>query len=373
MGRRCRLERPGFAGPAEWTLDERALTLRLEGGGVEVVALAEVAAVGGDDRVLRLRLGSARLTLSKLGGDGPNLLADLHRWWLPARVEALRLASGGEGRRLRGAWAWDEAPPRPASFLPLPHALLVAPDDGELEPLFLALVDGVSFDSAAHAVVCQGADGRVARVSRLGARTDQLRTALAEARSSLAAEAAATLGRWLSTLDPARRVALAAAWPPGRLVSLAELERLAPGCGDALALSWLPALPRREQYRHLVGWAEPGQAWLGHAAGAGDEPGLWLLAGRGQRWLLEAVGEEDWATYRFAAGSELPGLVSALLCAPQFSREALYLPLAELAGERGELAIAARSLPFLVALRERFRGRVVHSSIAHWQAGLDAP
>ncbi len=89
-------------------------------------------------------------------------------------------------------------------------------------------------------------------------------------------------------------------------------------------------------------------------------------------FLLESISQEDWATYRFTGGEELPRLVSRLLCAPQFSREALYLPLEALTGERAEYAVAARSLPFLRALRERFGGRVVHGDLAAWRGGLDA-
>ena len=46
----------------------------------------------------------------------------------------------------------------------------------------------------------------------------------------------------------------------------------------------------------------------------------------------------------------MPALVSRLLCAPQFSKEALYNPLADLTGDNAELAIPAQFLGFLVEL-----------------------
>ena len=68
----------------------------------------------------------------------------------------------------------------------------------------------------------------------------------------------------------------------------------------------------------------------------------------------------------------MQGLASRLLCAPQFSREALYLPIEALGGERGELAIAAQNLGFLVALRRRFTGRIIHRSPESWRADIES-
>ena len=97
---------------------------------------------------------------------------------------------------------------------------------------------------------------------------------------------------------------------------------------------------------------------------------LWLLAGRGSTWLLEELSIGAHATYRFQGGPELPDLVGRLLCAPQFSREALYLPLEKLVAARAELAVAARDLPFLRSVRDRFKERIIHSSPATWQQAV---
>ena len=66
----------------------------------------------------------------------------------------------------------------------------------------------------------------------------------------------------------------------------------------------------------------------------------------------------------------MPALASRLLCAPQFSREALYLPVERLAGVHGELATAARDLAFLRELRARFVDRVIHTSPEAWRTEL---
>jgi hypothetical protein len=101
---------------------------------------------------------------------------------------------------------------------------------------------------------------------------------------------------------------------------------------------------------------------------------LWLLARLRDRWFLEALSEGDHATYRFAGGAEVPGLISQLLCCPGFSREALYLPLEALAGVKAPLATPARELEFLVALRKRFVGRIIHRGRGKWlqEVGLSS-
>jgi hypothetical protein len=97
-----------------------------------------------------------------------------------------------------------------------------------------------------------------------------------------------------------------------------------------------------------------------------------MLCGTGSIWFLEALSVKDRATYCFRGGDEVPALVSQLLCAPQFSKEALYTPLERLTGDNALLAIPAQSLGFLVELRTRFAGRVIHKSPEGWQKEIKA-
>lgn len=144
--------------------------------------------------------------------------------------------------------------------------------------------------------------------------------------------------------------------------------------------TWIARLPRHKEAAALAVWAEPGELHLGFtrpyaatagsgAAGAGA--GLWLLAARGDRWLMENLSADDHVTYQFQVGSQTTRLAGRLLCAPQFSREALYLPIEQLTGEHANLAIAARDLGFLRNLRERFQSRLTSTTPQAWQAGLD--
>ena len=232
---------------------------------------------------------------------------------------------------------------------------------------------------------CRNWDGSVTVISHLAGQTQEFMQKLNLRRGALAQEAGDALSAGLPSLNPAARTALAARWLPGQMVSRDELESITPGATQAVTAGWIAQLPRQSEAATLMSRAEPDELYLGYTrprSAAGETtaaaqpdatrgPGLWLLAGRDDRWLLENLSDGELATYRFQGDSQTVGLVGHLLCAPQFSREALCLPLDQLAGEQAELVIAARDLGFLRSLRERFQGRVIHSTPQAWEAGLD--
>ena len=156
------------------------------------------------------------------------------------------------------------------------------------------------------------------------------------------------------------------------------MEAVCPGFGQAFREGWLARLERHEEGLFLLEGLAGGAAWLGctreqadgEGAAQGEHP-LWLLGGKNGHWFLEALSTGDRATYCFAGGDEVPALVSRLLCAPQFSKEALYNPLDELTGDNAELAIPAQFLGFLVELRRRFKTRVIHQSVDGWKRDVE--
>ena len=435
MARGCLLTRAGAAVAAQWSLEDDALLATPAGGLAEAYRLDEISGIGGDEYGIELSLGGGTVTLSRLGADGSTLLAALRRAWPPARARALRLEGTGEPKRFTATVAAGDAAPRHASLVLYEDALLVAPDGADVEPVFLGLVATIAPEEATLSLRLAHWDGSSTVVSKLAGQAQEFADALLSRRARLAAEATAVLAGALPTLAASARTTLAARWLPGRALGRAELETICPGFGAAFAASWLAQLPRAAYAQVLLDWAEPARVFLGYGRpglapqggspagtapaaaapapatppassagarplqGAASAPGgppppasapagatappaadgrppepqiLWVLAGRGECWFLEAASEQDWATYRFKGGDELPGLASRLMCAAQFSREALYMPLEGLVGERSEMAIAARDLPFLRALRERFEGRVLHTGMESWRKGLDA-
>lgn len=363
----CRLVRDGQSADARWQRQGELLLLTPGAGPTVVVALGEVAGIGGDGFSISLRAAPGDITLERLGGDGPSLLQELRRDWPPLRAGVLRLSDGGPPDQVfAGSIAGSIAGATPGGpfrgFLQADR-LIVATEGGDVRALFLADYRSLAFDEATYAVVCQGWAGEELRFSKLGGETTAFRAALQAARDALAGDAAATLARYLPTLAPTARIELAAQWLPGRVLSFAALESLAPGFEAAFATSWLTAGPRAESGRKLIAGCGPAERWLGYAAASRDEaPMLWLLVGSGGQWSLELLSHGDYATYLFAGGDEVPGLVSGIVRLPEFSREALYLPLAEMTGDRAKYAIPARDLPLLAELRRRFAGRRIHAA-----------
>ena len=384
----CTADGVGLAGPATWQLDESSLVLAPATGSPVTVPLAEIAGIGGDEHEVTLALSGQRLALTRLGADGPGLAAALRARWLPHRAAGLRLTGTGTPRLFSGAVLGGVAP---VPFQALLHedVLLLAPAGGDVEPIFLTLVDSVDHDEAEYAIVLRRGEGGRLRLGRMAAQTAPFIAALRASRAKLAERATATLAANLPRLGLAARMALAARWFPGRFLQVEDLGATVPGFVAAFAASWLAECQRRPHAEHLLTWAEPGRAFVGYGSldsvpPAGDDADvggdgaaatppdalLCLLAGRGERWAFEALSVGDFATYLFTAGPEMPALAAQLLCAPQFSREALYLPIDELIGDQAELAIAARDLPFLVELRRRFAGRVMHGDLATWKRKL---
>ena len=421
MARSCRFTVGSRSGAAEWSFDGSSLVVAAEGGSPLAYPVREIIGIAGDGHTLRLTIpgaaaGRDELTLSRLGAEGPTLLDSLRRHWFVARAEALRLGGSGAGKPFSGRVAGpDGSAPEAFQAILFEDVLLVAREGRDVEPLFLALAEAVDFDEPTYTVRVREWPGRELLFSKLAGQTEEFLTRLRANRSLLAEESAAALAASVPTLPAGSWGVLAGTWLPGRLMSLESMSALCPGFEETFRGGWLARLPRRGEGEHLLDWASPGSSWLGYsrelAAGgegsaeAGEEPAdigapsavaappaapaspkaaappaspeeggrlLWMLSGKGGVWFLEALSSGDRATYCFAGGEEVPALVSRLLCAPQFSREALYGPLDTLTGERAELAIAAQFLGFLVRLRGCFRGRVIHRSVQGWQAEMDA-
>ncbi len=425
MTRTGRFSFDGRSGAAEWSFDGSSLVVTPEDGGPLSFAVKEITGVSGDGYTVRVGLDGAEapLELSMLGHDGPTLLESLRREWIKARAGVLRLGGSGDGWPTSGLVAGLDATgtqgvaAEPFNALVFEDVLVVASEGRDLDPLFLALAEKTFFDESTYTVHVDEWPGRSVVFSKLAKETEEFLRRLADNRALLAKEAATTLAATVPSVPAGQRGALAGTWMPGRLLDVSRMDALCPGFEQALCSEWLPSLPRHEEGTYLLEWATAGSTWLGcmreaDAAGTGGEDGaaegdaagedgtgvgetaesepapdktvklrpaegdaatrpLWMLAGKKGTWFLEALSVEDRATYCFAGGDDMPALVSCLLCAPQFSKEALYNPLSELIGDKADLAIPARSLGFLVELRKRFRQRVIHRSAEGWKGDID--
>jgi hypothetical protein len=372
MAHTCRLARDGSSVDSTWRRDGDYLILSPDSGAALSLPLGEVSAIDGDGFSIALRNPLGDMVLERLGADGPTLLQELRRDWPPLRAKLLRLADGSTPKQVfTGRVQGPLGSGAFRGFL-LEDRFIFAIDGADVTALPLADCRSVILDAASFSVRCTGWDGLHETVfSRLGGQMQAFTELLRAARGQLAAEADATIARHLPTLPMGGRAVLAAQWLPGRVLSFAELEGLAPGFEVAFVASWLAHSHRTEEGLALMQGVAAADRWLGYARpGRTLAPGaapetvaqlLWLLVRDGDTWSLELLSQGDFATYLFSGGTEVPGLVSGVVRFPEFSREALYMPLADLTDERARYAVAARDLPLLRDLRSRFSGRRIHA------------
>lgn len=358
--------------------------MSLESGGTQVLAMRELCSVAGDELHVTLATPGQAFTLSRLGADAALLLAELRARWLPARARALRLLDASDGWRFAGSVATAPgASAERADFLLAGATLLAAPHGQDVSPLFLAPLDRLAFDPLTYSIVATASDGRGWSLGMLGSRSEDVLDRLRDARSRLAAWTATVLAAEMPALSASARAVLANQWAPGRLLPLDAVSAEA----RAAIQAWFDRGTRAAEATALQQWAEADQIWLGLTPPPGTEPTSvldqpdagevpaalpWLLARRGAAVLIEAIGGEELATYHFEGGAALVRFISEMLCAPHFAREAVYAPLSELTGERADLGLAARHLPFLVELRQRFVKRIIHRDAVSWQSAIDA-
>lgn len=394
MPRTCTYDWNSTSGKASWTLEEDTLLLLPEGGAPLPFAVKEFSGIAGDGFALELHLPGGLLRLSKLGQDGPTLLDQLQRTWPLLRADALRLTGTGEPARYL-CRASTAAGAKPSIALLFEDILLLAPEGQDLGPVLLPTLTAVEFDEATYAVALERRDAPPVVLTKLAGQTQEALARVKASRGRLTEESLKVLSAWMPALTAMQKATLAGAWPPGLLLSFRELESLCPGFTAAFEKGWLAQALRNQEGHVLIEGTDPAERYLGFArppegmpqpapgdedapAEQGAEPPaetapqqdpvlLWLLARRGGSWFLESLTEKDHATYRFEGGDEMPSLCTPLLCCPIFSREALYMALEKLTGERADYAIAARDLPFLMELRARFRERIIHSRLDAWK------
>ncbi|HWQ08559.1 MAG TPA: hypothetical protein VN436_05615, partial [Holophaga sp.] len=250
MARTCTYEWQGEGGKAEWTFDGEALLLAPEEAPPRAFALRECGGLSGEGHAIELHFGGQKLSVGRLGQDGPTLLESLWRLWPPVRAEALRLAGSGSPGRFQASL--DQ---RPCAVLLHEDMLLLAPEGGDLQPIFLSLLRQLRFDEPTYQVRLAGWDGLVVALAKMAGQTEGFLAAAKAARAALAKEASETVARHLPTLPAAGRAGLSATWLPGRMVQFAELEQACPGFAGAFQASWMKTSLREAEGRALLAWA----------------------------------------------------------------------------------------------------------------------
>ena len=282
----------------------------------------------------------------------PPWLEALRRDWMKARARVLRLGGSGEGWPVSGQVAGLGGPGQrqgsgaePFRALLFEDVLVVAREAATWSRCSWLSLENGAFDEATYTVRVDEWPGAGSGLLEAGQADRRVRRPPAREPGAAGRGGSGDSGGGGPRAPGGPAGRLAGMWMPGRLLELAEWTRSVRGSSRPFAASGCRALRHAEEGAYLLDWAvAAARTWLGCTRERGRAPRgetrgrarrqprqvqrpLWMLAGKDGIWFLEALSIEDHATYCFTGGDEIPALVSRLLCAPQFSKEALYSPL----------------------------------------------
>lgn len=244
--------------------------------------------------------------------------------------------------------------------------------------------------------------GGILELSRLGRELDPLAKGVEDSMAALSSMVQRMLKDVLPGADPASILRASRYMKEGRAARKGDLETACPGLWPALEMK-IAGLGLGEEYAFLSAKAQRDRVRIGMkrtlmGEAAGDY--IWLLAPiysadpstGGNAIAFEATSGEDEgrATYFFRimgreqyrqardpaaldrAAEEGLAVISRGLMAINFRREPIYIPEERLyAPEYSRYRYSMMRVPELRTLRERFAGRVVHSSAEQWKADVD--
>ncbi|HQK92938.1 MAG TPA: hypothetical protein PLD23_05510 [Armatimonadota bacterium] len=338
--------------------------------------------------------GGQVLQLRRLGGRFDEAFLALRQCHVDALSVALLVAEPTVVEAFGAEFASHDSVPAEAEVRLYDTRLGVFPYDGAPLVAEYSELAGISFDAASYRVVFSLVGGGQLWLGKLGRRSQDLPDQLNALRARASGWTQQALQRLFPSLPGLTLAQLAGTMRHGFAVCTREfvnwgvdpwaaIEALLPGADSEGTLA-------RTAIRDTC---PDGQAWIGVAVfpGSGffseqsqldpvtDESGspadwmvyaLGLLPG-GRSIAYEVLTAEDCATYgfRIEAESEWSELLRCLRRV-QFRREPISVAEADLAtAKAGRYALAARVVPELQWLRQRFLGRALHTSVDAW---LDA-
>lgn len=368
--------------------------------------LREIISVAAAAHRVHLHLSSGEtLELLQLGQRYDDLCRELTRLRHELTIRDLlmqerALAAGLKARYTRtyGDRATNRAATQGACEVRLYEtALLVLPQTGDLERIPYSFISAVR--EQGYGIQVEVEDDGLLVLSQLGHGLDRLRSTLSTAMNDLALATQRYLQELLPAVDPSLIRRAAPLLRDGRPARRADLDALSPLLWPALQ-ERLAAVGMSGKYGFLRSLAQPQEICVGMKRGLmGDLTGdyIWVLAPiygarpglPGNAVALEAASAHGTgrATYFFRLtgrreyqqlAGDLAGLhsqaavftrrLSRCLLAINFRREPIYLPEEKLREPRFErYRIALQRIPELKPLRERFIGRVIHSTPDQWQ------
>ncbi|MEO8370603.1 MAG: hypothetical protein ABI806_15575 [Candidatus Solibacter sp.] len=333
---------------------------------------------------LQLVLYTGRtVVLKQFGAVFSRMAGELLAAWRDRTVECMLLEDLEEIARYDGA-----ANGVPAEIRIFRSNLAIIPLTGLPSQWRLAEIESCTFDDAAYSIVLQSAGERLV-LSKLAKKTDEAFGTLRQALDALQTHAAETLRELFPFLNADALQRFHQAMPEGRSCAMTALSAIHPKLPIALRdhtvdetlAPYVRELGARSiaapfgGFKFTSGLEAPAEPEAdAETAPATETPPLffwYFFPLRNNIVAWEATTGTGRATYFFRCEGPIEACVAQItrgLALVNFRREPVYLPDASLEEQPRyhRYAIGARKLPDLRALRAKYLGRAIHSSLENW-------
>ncbi|HAF96087.1 MAG: hypothetical protein A2X34_06505 [Elusimicrobia bacterium GWC2_51_8] len=386
---------PAETGPGAATLSEEALTLAPKGALPLVVPWEEITAFSLGDYRAKLALRQAALTISSLGYQFENFAQHAARL---RNERLLKLALAEEPLKksmIEAELAYKDttsefncrcelriyetslvALPETADFLRLPFRFITEVKEGD------------------YNMEITGECGERWSISGLGRNYDHFRDSLRAQMAELDLFVQKALAAALPGVSPLEIRALSGLLREGRLVPLAEAEKILPGASAAIEKRVCWSKDDSMEYNFLKKLSATGKTAFGVKKGLmgklGGDHHMFLFCAEKpapavmvESFLVEPKAKETTdkkATYvyRLPPGAKDPwaGFLSFFnraMTAVNFRHMPVLLSEERLADPKNAIYTGALArIPELAALRQLYVGRAIHSGTEQWKAGVSA-
>lgn len=393
------------SGEARAVIDEESLSLIPKYGEALYLSLRDIHGFSSGDYRIQLDLISReRVGLFHIGNRYEDFLRALTRQRneviLTDMLMEEKLLQGG----IRGRLALSGADVREkvhdegeARFYET--ALVLLPDKGDLVRIPYSSI--VKFGEGDYTITIECDDRGALAVSQMGSRYDLFKKCLAESVNALNLKAQALAKDLLPQANPADIRKIAHLMKEGRAARRMDIDSVSPDLWKELEkrvalfgmqeeYDFLKPISQKERTsigfkRGLMGdltgeylWFlmpiysakpdEPGNAVVMEAAsdeGSGRATYVFRIMGRGEYATVKGIEELHLQADRFMQ------TMNRCMIDINFRREPVYLPEEKLADPRyARYRFSIQKIPSLRFLRERYVGRIVHSSPEQWQKDI---
>ncbi len=391
-------------GKAHLIMDEECLTMAAESGTSHTIPYREIIEVEtGDYRVVLHLSSQDQLLLHRFGYAYEGFLNLLFKLRGEMLLEDMLMQEKVLRRGFEAAYTYYNASGETVAegrCEPRIYetALVLIPE--QADPLRLPYSELQDLEVEGHTLTLTSEYGERVVFSRMGYDLDGFRQHLAEAMNRLDERTQRLVQQLVPAADPAQVWKLARVMREGRAASRQEV--------NAVSRKFWPMLekkvdesPIKEEYAYLKSLAQTEQMAMGVKRGLmGDLTGdyVWFLfpvyssdpTQPGNALIMESFSDKETAqaTYLFritgkeeyasgkvdlqAETEQMLRRVNRCMQAINFRREPIYLPKKRLREPSYiKYLYALRRLPALEELRERYLGRVPHTSFEQWQRGVE--